>query len=345
MKSPPGLSIVRRETLSRFWPETLPIVSMSDEEWGLLERLANAPWICPLSEIAEGRIGEANSGHHKPFMVDADTGTLLIRGTDLSPYHIETQGTYKRWIDKEGFLSTLTPLVRKHLEANRIRVVKQAVRNISMPKRLVAALAEPEYFLADSTDYFIPRSPYHPAYLLALLNSRSVPEWLYQAVSTNNNVNLYQVRHVPVPRIDFEMPEDRRTSEAASGWTKTQRFLNDLPLKSGSVFDVEASGAGRQWNEWLEGWLSEGNRQRGLPCVLHDLLVRLAEEMMEMKRQEHLPETILDRAEGIALRCRQVEGVIDYILGRMYGLEEREIAALARRFSVDPRIDLEGRNG
>ncbi|MBW3622629.1 MAG: Eco57I restriction-modification methylase domain-containing protein, partial [Armatimonadetes bacterium] len=205
MTGPYRSEAVHTAELERFWPGYLPFVGLSEPEGRVLRKLTSAPWLCPLSEIADAGIGEANSGYHKAFMVNRDTGTLLIRGADVSPYYVRTNGTTeKRWLDREGFLDSLSEEACSRLKADGPRVVKQAVRNIALSKRLIAGLSEPGQFLADSTDFFVARAPYDPHYLLALLNSRTVSEWLFRLVSTNNNVNLYQVRHLPVPRIDFE---------------------------------------------------------------------------------------------------------------------------------------------
>ena len=309
MTKPPATTLVRRRCLERFWPQSIPFAGLSGEEESLLRRLDDAPWVCPLSEVADGAIGEANSGYHKAFMVDEETGYPLIRGIHVTPYRLKWSGARKSCLDHDGFLASLSPAARENLKWGKTRIVKQAVSNLSHPKRIIAAIAPPGVFLADSTDYFVARPPYDPRYVLALLNSRTLPEWLFRKVSTNNNVNLYQVRDLPVPRVRFITPEPERTRAVEEGWTLLQKA--DYPSHA------------EEWNEWLTSWLqTEDSGECGVSDVAHDLLVRLAQEMIDLKKRES--ERILEEAgEVIARRCK-VELWIDALIWRMYGLTDME---------------------
>ena len=322
--------------LDRYWPGYTPFVGLNEAEWAALDRLHAAAWLCPLSEIARSGIGEANSGYHKRFMVDHDTGSLLVRGADVSPYHIQTAGRHKRWIDREGYQAALSVAARSSLAWRERRVVKQAVKNMRLPKRLVAALSEPGWFLADSTDFFVARPPYDPRYILALLNSRTVPEWLFRMVSSNNNVNLYQVRDVPVPRVRFDTPPAERMRAAQHGWELLAGAL-DARLRTASTGDQSPGTAHVCWETWLGSWLHGARqdgatpaRETGVADVIHDVLVHLVQKRIDLAYRQREPTAVLEAGSELSRRAALVDRAIDSLVWAMYKLGPAEIAAIQR---------------
>ncbi len=292
--------------LERLQPGGLPFVGLTGAERDALERLSRLPWLCPLSELADGAIGEVNSGTHKRFMMETPTGTRLLRGADVTPYALRTLGMQRRWLDRDGFLATLSPAVRDALPWRERRVVKQAVKNVACRKRLVAALSEPGQFLADSTDAFTMRPPYDPRYLLALLNSDTALEWLFRLVSTNNNVNLYQVRHLPAPRVRFGTPPPERACAVAEGW----RLLE-------AVWRAPDAGNRAAWAAWWATWrLTED--AFAVTDVAHDLVARMAAEMETLARRLQEPEIILEDAEAVHARREVVRGALDAVVASLY---------------------------
>jgi hypothetical protein len=107
--------------------------------------------------------------------------------------------------------------------------------------------------------------------------------------------------------------------------------LDDALDSSNALFETDSEAVQRLWKERLDGWFpADLDTNAGRSCLFHDLLVRLAQEMIDLRRREHHSESILGPAERLAQRRQWLEALIDRIVWKLYGLEETEIALVAR---------------
>ena len=81
--------------------------------------------------------------------------------------------------------------------------------------------------------------------------------------STNNHVNSYEIDSLPIPRISFTTPEKQRKETV-------ERFESFIHPAIMIIFITD-----------VETCLPEKSD------IVHDLLVYLAEQMIEMKRKKH----------------------------------------------------------
>jgi predicted type IV restriction endonuclease len=85
------------------------------------------------------------------------------------------------------------------------KVVVQEIRNISLPRRIVATLDLGRVFCLQSTNVINPRSsdcPEDMRYLLGVLNSTAVNTFFRRSFSGNNHIPSNQLARIPVPKAD-----------------------------------------------------------------------------------------------------------------------------------------------
>ncbi|MDR0361829.1 MAG: N-6 DNA methylase [Planctomycetota bacterium] len=154
-----------------------------------------------LADVADIRVGEVDQTLYRDCMRDEPTGCLLARGAHLSPFLLDVRPLPgpERFLDLDLFLR------RKGRQADAckqraatVRVAQLGIRNMNTRPRLVAALVPPGVYLGNSLNAFIPRPDVDPSFLAALLDS-ALLDRLFRRISGNNNINLHEVRGLPVP--------------------------------------------------------------------------------------------------------------------------------------------------
>ncbi len=154
-----------------------------------------------LSDLCTMRVGEVDQTFFRNCMADENTGTLLARGTHVTPFmlNLDPAPGKERFLREDDFLrqkgAAATACKQR---ASEWRVVQLGIRNMQSTPRLVAALAPPNVYLGNSLNVYSPKENVSLEYLAGLLNSRLL-DWLFCATSGNNNINLHEMRGLPVP--------------------------------------------------------------------------------------------------------------------------------------------------
>ncbi len=163
-----------------------------------------------LGELALGRVGELDQTQFRDCIRSQPDSALLVRGAHVSPYRVrlQTEPADERWADLERFVERRADGPWRR-EREQPRIVQTGIVNLEAGRRLVAAEVPPGVVLGNSVNYWVPYddlagSGLEPAaargYLLGLLNSTPL-EWRFRLTSSNNNINLYEVRSLPLPRL------------------------------------------------------------------------------------------------------------------------------------------------
>ncbi|OAI40065.1 hypothetical protein AYO39_00195 [Actinobacteria bacterium SCGC AG-212-D09] len=192
----------------------------------LAMRLYNCRDVCRIKGMAPCHIGEVNSEGGRPYFRDARSGafqTLLIRGGDIGRHWIEERSDQagRRWLDVQAFAAS-RPQGSSDWQSE--RVAKQAITDLSDPRRLVAALLPSGRALQDSADYLVAPGNYSNGFLLAVLLA-DVNEWRFRLTSSNNNVNAYEVDELFFPQV--------------TGWTAPNRSQSASRLKDGILASTD----------------------------------------------------------------------------------------------------------
>jgi hypothetical protein len=163
-----------------------------------------------LGELAVGRVGELDQTQFRDCIRSQPDAALLVRGAHVGPYRVrlETEPADERWADLERFIERRADGPWRR-ERRQPRIVQTGIVNLEAGRRLVAAEAPPGVVLGNSVNTWLPRDDLAGSglapeaargYLLGLLNSTPL-EWRFRLTSSNNNINLYEVRTLPLPRL------------------------------------------------------------------------------------------------------------------------------------------------
>ncbi len=260
-------------------PDTLSVPIVNSHEMRLLLKLhlsARNTRIGGEDGIATGFEGEVNVSGHDKFISTRNTDAILVRGQHVHRYDIllERSSTENRYLDKQGYLSSMEPAEKAchHLKE---RVAIQGIKGKNRRRRITACLVPQGVFLANSADYYMVKPPYDPRYLLAHLNSQ-VPEWRFRLTSTNNNINIYEIEVIPVRRIYFSTPADVRQMELSSALQIYDTFPESGQLST------------------LLGLVEKLLNETEQSDVVHDLVVYLAQEMIDLTKERQRQEDDID---------------------------------------------------
>lgn len=142
--------------------------------------------------------GEVNLTFHKEFIHNTPINyEELIRGAQVQRYIITktvSQGELL-YIDKEKYLKNVTSEKSRHFEKRRI--VMQGITGVNEKNRLKMSLIENGEFCANSANYIIENPKLEIEYLLGILNSKLM-NWFFKKLSTNSNVNGYEIDKLPL---------------------------------------------------------------------------------------------------------------------------------------------------
>jgi len=195
-------------------PESMPIPVAPDDAYALAARMRENN-SSNLGELAAGRVGEVDQTTYRRFIKSDSTDALLLRGTHLSPYRASTDKSdpNERWLDSKGFVKARGGGRWKD-DMKIPRIGQTGIVNMEAGRRLVAAEVPRGIYLGNSINYWVPKEKDDwdngllRGYLLGLLNSTPM-EWRFRLTSSNNNVNLYEIRSLPLPRLIRRFPQER----------------------------------------------------------------------------------------------------------------------------------------
>jgi Alw26I/Eco31I/Esp3I family type II restriction m6 adenine DNA methyltransferase len=263
-------------------PESMPIPVAPDDAYALAARMRENN-TSSLGELATGRVGEVDQTTYRRYIKSDPGDALLLRGTHLSPYRASTDkgDPNERWLDSKGFVKARGGGRWKE-DMKTPRISQTGIVNMEAGRRLVAAEAPQGVYLGNSVNYWVPNekddwdADLLRGYLLGLLNSTPM-EWRFRMTSSNNNVNLYEIRSLPLPRLIRRFPRERIES-----------FLKDAMAQvTGSRLSVLSAV-----RQITSGWGTPHRDDRAVGMLIGKL-ARHREAEKEEKRASWL-DTVLD---------------------------------------------------
>jgi Alw26I/Eco31I/Esp3I family type II restriction m6 adenine DNA methyltransferase len=195
-------------------PEAMPIPVAPDDAYALAARMRENN-SSNVGDLATGRVGEVDQTTYRRFIKSEPGNALLLRGAHLSPYRASTDkdDPAERWLESKGFIKARGGGRWKE-DMQSPRIVQTGIVNMEAGRRLVAAEAPHGVYLGNSVNYWVPKDREDwdgellRGYLLGLLNSTPL-EWRFRLTSSNNNVNLYEIRALPLPRLIRRYPQEK----------------------------------------------------------------------------------------------------------------------------------------
>jgi len=193
----------------------LPPDSHADIHWDEVESLFGEALVFPLiksnyelelmKEIHKGSKnlkklvscyqGDINVSSRKGDLRNAKTDFLLVRGEHVQAYGVNLSDSDpdRRWIEikKSELKGTLEPVTRE-------RLVMQGISNMGTKFRLQVGKIPAGVVVGHSANVLeIINDDIDVNSTLAILNSKLM-NWYYKKISTNNNVNIYEMDDLPI---------------------------------------------------------------------------------------------------------------------------------------------------
>lgn len=194
---------------------SLTIPLMKPSEYNVLLKLCKDSK--RMIDFSKCYTGEIDLSLNKKYIHLDDTYTRMLRGAQVQKFYITdnvSQGDIL-YLDADLYLKeNKTPRSKHHEEK---RIVMQGITGVNEKYRLKMTLAEEGVYCANSVNYLLCGEESY--YLLGLLNSHLL-NWYFAKLSTNSNVNGYEVDNIPI-----KYPTDISLQEEVQ--TAVRHLLND----------------------------------------------------------------------------------------------------------------------
>lgn len=160
-------------------------------------------------EFSKCYTGEIDLSLNKKYVHLENTYAKMLRGAQVQKFYITdniSQGDILYLDDVLYLQENNTPRSQHHCEK---RIVIQGITGVNEKYRLKMAIADEGMFCANSVNYLICGDKIY--YFLGLLNSHLL-NWFFAKLSTNSNVNGYEVDNIPIKIADAEMRREVENS-------------------------------------------------------------------------------------------------------------------------------------
>ena len=203
----PKLIINKKNLLEITLDGSIPILK-DNSELKLISKLScNKNYFDSYVKI---RAGDLDQTLDKVFFEGVKNGVDFVVGKNLDlwkPKSYNLKCNIDGYIEKiknvKGSDNTLSKYNQFILDIKSPRLAVQGICNMSMKKRLKGCLVEENKVFGNSVNVLSLKnqSPYSILFILALINS-SVLNWRFKKTSSNNNINNYEIKQLPIPVLD-----------------------------------------------------------------------------------------------------------------------------------------------
>lgn len=173
--------------------KSLTIPLMTPEEYKILLKICENSK--RMSDYSKCYTGEIDLSLNKKYVHLENSYARMLRGAQVQKYYITdniSQGDIL-YLDACNYLKeNNTPRSRHHQEK---RIVMQGITGVNEKYRLKMTIADEGLFCANSVNYLLCGDETY--YFLGLLNSHLL-NWYFAKLSTNSNVNGYEVDNIPI---------------------------------------------------------------------------------------------------------------------------------------------------
>lgn len=156
-----------------------------------------------LIEIGRCYTGEIDLTFNKKFLTENEDYAKLIKGAQVQKYRLSdvmSQGEIM-YLNESLYKKSTNGVKSTHSKLKRI--VMQGITGVNENTRLKMTIIDPPTYCANSVNYIVlKRDDISLESLLGLLNSKLM-NWYFKKMSTNSNVNGYEVDNLPIIK-DFK---------------------------------------------------------------------------------------------------------------------------------------------
>lgn len=198
-------TMMSRKDIETIDAESLTIPLMKPEEYKILLKICEGS--ARMSKYSKCYTGEIDLSLNKKYIHLENNYSKMLRGAQVQKFYTTdniSQGDIL-YLDSELYLrENNTPRSQHHLEQ---RIVMQGITGVNEKYRLKMSLSNVGEYCANSVNYLMCGKD--NVYFLGLLNSHLL-NWYFAKLSTNSNVNGYEVDNIPI-RMDEQ--KKKRISE------------------------------------------------------------------------------------------------------------------------------------
>lgn len=184
-------------------PKSLTIPLMSPEEYKILVKICKNS--SRMGEFSKCFTGEIDLSLNKKYVHLENSYAKMLRGAQVQKFYITdniSQGDILYLDDVSYLQENNTPRSRHHEEK---RIVMQGITGVNEKYRLKMTIVDEGIFCANSVNYLLCGDKTY--YFLGLMNSHLL-NWFFAKLSTNSNVNGYEVDNIPIKIADVAPYEE-----------------------------------------------------------------------------------------------------------------------------------------
>lgn len=182
---------------------SLTIPLMSPEEYEILIKVCKNSK--RMADFSKCFTGEIDLSLNKKYVHLENSYAKMLRGAQVQKFYITdniSQGDILYLDDVSYLQENNTPRSRHHEEK---RIVMQGITGVNEKYRLKMTIADEGIFCANSVNYLLCGDKTY--YFLGLMNSHLL-NWFFAKLSTNSNVNGYEVDNIPIKIADTALYEE-----------------------------------------------------------------------------------------------------------------------------------------
>ena len=252
--------------------ESLSIPNMSEPDIQRLKSIRECRRVTTWGNIAKCYLGELMTNAKNWHLTSSQPiGPRLLRGANINRYVLlpEPKQGEPLYLKEDKYLREYAQDSRVN-HHNRMRIGFQESSPIDNWRRLIACVIPAGHYCVHKVRYFTDDANYDLFALLALFNSK-MSDWRFGLTSTNNSVNEYEIKALPIPRFArIEVTANARDGIADS---------NELDsLDSICIWEETIEYEIRNTLEEADAW----------PNLIHDALSTSGRKLAELRqlRQE-----------------------------------------------------------
>lgn len=190
---------IKQKDILKFFPlYEIPLIKKG--EMPLISKIKNNK-IMLKDMINKSLQGNINTIHLHRIKSDKPTEYKIIKGANIHRFYIDNNIMYAKITDE-------TTKIIDFNQSQKFIIAMQGITGMSDKFRLHASFIESNnnFIFLHSTKLLFLSNENHAKLLTGLLNS-TLFNWLFKITSTNNNVNIYELETLPIPKLDSNISQ------------------------------------------------------------------------------------------------------------------------------------------
>ena len=187
-------TIAQKQILD-FYPQRFEIPLITQGEMPLLQKIKTDKVLLEslLDDTLQGNI---NTIHLHRIQAEKETGFYLMKGENIHRYYFDNNFMHCK-------ISNETTKIVERNQKDKYIIAMQGITGTTDINRIHCTLLESKntnfVFLHSTKMLFLPNANI-AKFIVGILNSRII-DWLFRKTSTNNNINIYELESLPIPKI------------------------------------------------------------------------------------------------------------------------------------------------